>query len=213
MKLINGPPVHYFFYPGFLAREFFFWDRPFPLLIFFSFRIYFLVLNLPQESNFWLTWDISVITCGSSFPILWDWDIKSKCSKLLFPLCWDCLPFQTLTMNYLSWATFTVHRSYTSLYHWFSAFHTLWLTEWTWEHLCFPGCRKLDEVTQPHLRARLGPCLPCSFHWHSDIQEWLRLVVWSEAGSTPGQLCVPAAEAHHCHQTWCSCRDTARQYY
>lgn len=80
-----------------------------------------------------------------------------------------------------------------SLYPWFSAFHTSWLTEWTWEHLCFPGCRNLDEVTQLHLRASMGQCLPCSFHCHSGIQEGLRLVVQSELWHTLGRVYTWAA--------------------
>lgn len=43
-------------------------------------------------------WSITVITCGSSLPILWD--MTSKCSKLLLPLPWELLPFQTVAINY-----------------------------------------------------------------------------------------------------------------
>lgn len=207
VKLINGLPVHYSFYPGFLAGEFFFWDRPFPFLIFFSseFISWFLACSKNAISGLC---EIFVIICGSSFPffpVLWDWDIKSKCSKLLLLLCWDCLTFQTLMMNYLPWAIITVHRSYTSC-PWFSSFHTLWLTEWTWEHLCFPGCRNLDEVTQPHLRASMGQCLICSFHWHSGIQEGLRLVVQSKLWHTLGRVHTWAAV---CSCSWALRLDVA----
>lgn len=181
-----------FFYLGFLAREFFFWDRPFPLLIFFSSEFISWFLASPKNAVSGL-YKISMISCDPFFPVLWDWDIKSKCSKFLLPLCWDCLPFQTLIVNYLPWATFTVHISYTSLCPWFPAFHTLGLIEKTWEHLCFPVCRNLDEVTQPHLRAGLGPCLPSYFHWHNGIQEGLRLVVQSELWHTLGRVHTWAA--------------------
>lgn len=51
--LINGLTSSLFIYPGFLARELFLrWSPSF--LYIFLFRIYFLVLPLPQECNFWL---------------------------------------------------------------------------------------------------------------------------------------------------------------
>lgn len=45
-------------------------------------------------------WGITVTICGSSLPILWDWDITSKGSKLLLPLPWELFPFQTVAINY-----------------------------------------------------------------------------------------------------------------
>lgn len=170
VKLINGIPVRYVFFTlAFLPGRFPFEIDTFTSLYFFS-RIYFLILSLPQKCNFWLMWDISVITYSSSFPILWDWDRKSKCSKLLLLLCWDCPSFpnsyyELFTMSHIH----CVQILYIlSLYPWFSAFHTLCLTEWTWEHLCFPGCRNLDEVTAPSL-GKHGPMfallLPLA-QWH-----------------------------------------------
>lgn len=109
MTLINGLTSSLLFYPGFLDRELFFWDGPLPLFTFFFSEFISWHFPYPKNDISGFRRDITVITCGSSFPILWDWDIKSKCSKLLLPLPWDHLLFQTVTINYLPWDVFTVH--------------------------------------------------------------------------------------------------------
>lgn len=86
----------------------FFWDGPFPLFTFFSSAFIFWYFPYPNNAISGFRWDITVVTCASSSPILWDWEIKSKCSKLLLPLHWDH-PFQTI--NYLLWDIFMVHVS------------------------------------------------------------------------------------------------------
>lgn len=85
VKLINGLPVHYFFYLGFLASEFFFWDRPFPLLIFFSSEFISWFLDCPKNAVSGL-YEISVISCDPFFPVLWDWDIKKMQQVSTSPL-------------------------------------------------------------------------------------------------------------------------------
>lgn len=89
--------------------EDFFLDGPLPLFTFFSSACIFWYFPYPNNAVSGFRGDISVVTCASSSPILWDWEIKSKCSKLLLPLHWDHLPFQTI--NYLPWDIFTAHVS------------------------------------------------------------------------------------------------------
>lgn len=108
--LINGLTSSLFIYPGFLARELF-WDGLLPFFTVFSSEFISWYFHYPKNAISGFRRDITVTTCGSSFPILWDGDKKTKRSKLLLPLPWNCLPLQTIAINYLPWDTFTVHIS------------------------------------------------------------------------------------------------------
>lgn len=70
-----------------------------PLFTFFSSKFISWYSPYTRNAISGFRWGITVITC-SSFPILWDQDMTSKCSKLLLPLPWELLPFQTVAINY-----------------------------------------------------------------------------------------------------------------
>lgn len=198
VKLINELPIHYFFSRAFLPGSFPFEIDPFPSL-------YFFLRNLFPSS--WLAPRMQFLAyvryISDSLWFFFPRSLRLRYRKQMqqitpspllrlssFPNSY----YELFTMSHIHCAQILYSLP---LYPWFSAFHTLWLTEWTREHLCFPGCRNLDEVIQPISgQAWANVCLAPST---ATLASRKGSGLWSRgscgtlwAGSTPRQLCVCA---------------------